>query len=192
MNRFVVVSLIVVGAAGCSRTTSVGSPAPGPVAAPAAPPSAPIPIQATASLIDAASKNIGTVNFTDTPAGLLVIGTVSGLGIGTHGIHLHTVGMCEPSGFSSAGGHFNPTGAKHGFRNPAGHHAGDIPNIVTQAAGKHGFQFIVTGVRLTGDGGLLDADGASIVIHSVADDYMTDPSGNSGARLACGVIKATP
>jgi superoxide dismutase, Cu-Zn family len=187
MTRLGLVLLLGIAAA-CGPATKVSSPAPAPPLGPAAATPVVIPVQATASLIDAASKKVGSVDFTDTPSGLLVIGSVSGLGIGPHGIHLHSVGVCEPSGFGSAGAHFNPEGVKHGFRNPAGHHAGDMPNIVTQAAGSHGFQFIVPGVRLTGPDGLLDADGASIVIHSTADDYMTDPSGNSGARLACGVI----
>ena len=188
MKRLIAGLIIV--AVGCGRGAAVSSPAPTPaVGAPAAEPVA-IPVEATAGLVDATNKLVGSVNFTDTPAGVLVIGTVRGLGIGAHGIHLHTVGACDPPGFTSAGGHFNPEGAKHGFRNPAGHHAGDMPNIVTQAAGVHGFQFVVAGVKLNGRGGLLDSDGAAIVIHSGADDYMTDPSGNSGARLACGVITA--
>jgi Cu-Zn family superoxide dismutase len=170
--------------AACAPKAVVSSPASGPAAMPAA-----IPIQASATLMDAGGNRIGTVGFNDTPAGLLVNGTVSGLGAGTHGIHLHTVGQCEGPAFTSAGGHFNPTSAKHGFRNPAGHHMGDMPNIVTPAAGPLSFQFVVTGVTLNGPGGLLDADGAAVVVHATADDYMTDPSGNSGARLACGVIK---
>jgi superoxide dismutase, Cu-Zn family len=187
MNKLTLVLLLGIAPA-CGPATKVSSPAPAPPPGPAAATPVMIPVQATATLIDAASKKVGSVNFTDTPSGLLVVGSVSGLGIGPHGIHLHAVGLCEPAGFGSAGSHFNPEGVKHGFRNPAGHHAGDMPNIVTQAAGMHGFQFIVPGVRLTGSDGLLDADGASIVVHSAADDYMTDPSGNSGARLACGVI----
>src|SRR5438270_4708470 len=142
MNRSAVLSTVLIGAVACSPKANVSSPAPSAVAAPTAAP--PIQAQATASLIDAASKTIGTVNFIDTPAGLLVIGSVSGLGIGPHGVHLHSVGVCEPAGFGSAGPHFNPTGVKHGFRNPAGHHAGDMPNIVMLAAGTHAFQFFVT------------------------------------------------
>ena len=175
---------------GCAPKTSVSSPVP--VAPPIAPaPSTPVSIsvQARATLNDLTGNRVGTVDFTDTPGGLLVTGTVSGLGLGAHGVHLHAVGKCEPP-FTTAGGHFNPTSAKHGFRNPDGHHMGDMPNIVTPAAGQLGFQFVVAGVRLNGNGGLLDADGAAIVIHATADDYMTDPSGNSGSRLACGVIVA--
>ena len=129
--------------------------------------------------------------FSETYAGLLVRGEVSDLGVGAHGIHLHTVGKCEPP-FMSAGGHFNPDRRAHGFNNQHGHHLGDLPNIVTPPAGKLDFEFVVPGVLLAGPVGMLDADGASIVIHATADDYLTDPAGNSGARLACGVITPAP
>ena len=169
---------------GCARATVVSSP---PISGSAAAPAPPLDIQARATVIDLAGDKVGTVTFTDTPAGLLVIGTIAGLGIGAHGAHLHAVGRCEPP-FASAGPHFNPAAAKHGFRNPAGHHAGDLPNVVTPPAGAYGFQFIAADVTLAGKDGLLDGDGASIVFHSGADDYLTDPSGGSGGRLACGVI----
>jgi superoxide dismutase, Cu-Zn family len=172
--------------AACGRSAVVSSP----VAVPAPALPAPIRVQATATVIDLGGTTIGHVSFADTPAGLLVIGSVSGLGIGAHGTHLHAVGRCEPP-FASAGPHFNPGGAKHGFRNPAGYHAGDMPNVVTPPAGTYGFQFVVTGMKLTGKDGLVDPDGASIVFHSGADDYLTDPSGGSGGRLACGVITLT-
>jgi len=174
--------------AACARAAIVSSPAPPPGPAPGLP--ATIEVHATAAVIDLAGTTVGTVNFADTPAGLLVIGSVSGLGLGAHGVHLHAVGRCEAP-FTSAGPHFNPNGAKHGFRNPAGHHAGDLPNVVTPPAGLYAFQFVAAGVKLTGKNGLIDGDGASIVFHSGADDYMTDPSGGSGGRLACGVITLT-
>ena len=180
-------ALAIAFAVGCGGGVVASSPASSPPQGPVPSLPATIAVQATAALVDLGNTRIGTVSFADTPAGLLVIGSVSGLGIGVHGLHLHTVGACDPP-FASAGGHFNPTGVKHGFRNPAGHHAGDMPNIVTPPSGTHGFQFIVDGVKLTGKAGLLDADGAAIVIHSSADDYLADPSGNSGGRMACGVI----
>jgi Cu-Zn family superoxide dismutase len=145
-------------------------------------------VQATATINDGTNTRVGSASFSDTPSGLLVSGTVAGLGLGAHGIHLHAVGSCQGPTFTTAGGHFNPTAKKHGFKNPDGHHAGDMPNIVSPAAGQLNFQFVVEGVKLTGNGGLLDGDGAAIVIHSGEDDYMTDPAGNSGARIACGVI----
>lgn len=171
---------IALGVGACGRTPVASSPAPAPAVA----------VQARAAIIDLGGTPIGSVSFADTPAGLLIIGSVSGLGIGVHGVHLHAVGRCEPP-FATAGPHFNPQGRKHGFRNPAGHHAGDLPNVVTPPAGPYGFQFVAAGVRLTGTDGLLGFDGASIVFHSGADDYLTDPAGASGGRLACGVISLT-
>ena len=177
---------VVVALAACSRQSVVSTPQPPAVGA--APLPTAIAVRATATLNDVANTKIGTATFTDTPAGLLVAGTVTGLGIGAHGAHLHAVGVCQAPAFATAGPHFNPLGLKHGFKNPAGHHAGDMPNIVSPPAGAHSFQFLVEGVKLTGRGGLLDDDGASIVIHSAEDDYLADPAGNSGGRFACGVI----
>jgi Cu-Zn family superoxide dismutase len=172
----------------CARQAPVSSVPVTPPPVGAAPMPSEIAVRATANLVDVVNNKIGMATFTDTPAGLLITGTIAGLGLGSHGIHLHAVGSCVQPGFASAGPHFNPRGAKHGFRNPAGHHAGDLPNLITPPAGNHSFQFVVPGVRLTGSGGLLDADGASLVIHSVEDDHFTDPAGNSGGRLSCGVI----
>jgi Cu-Zn family superoxide dismutase len=187
----VISPLVVVG---CVSAAVALSPAPSgaqasPPPAATAAPAPPITVQATANVVDATGAKLGTLSFSDTPAGLLVSGTLTGLAAGPHGIHLHTVGLCEAP-FTTAGGHFNPSGAKHGYRNPMGHHAGDMPNIVAPAAGAFSFEFMVDGVKLTGAGGLLDADGTAVVIHAGADDHMTDPAGASGARVACGVITA--
>jgi LPXTG-motif cell wall-anchored protein len=109
---------------------------------------------------------------------------------GEHGIHIHTVGMCEAPGFTTAGGHFNPTTKKHGLNNPEGHHTGDMPNLVLSAGGSATYQTTVAGITL--DAGtatsLFDADGSAVVIHTGPDDLMTDPAGNSGSRIACGVL----
>jgi Cu-Zn family superoxide dismutase len=127
------------------------------------------------------------VNFTDTYAGLLIRGTVSELGLGAHAIHVHAVGRCDPP-FTTAGPHFNPENRQHGFRSPNGWHLGDLPNIDTPASGRLTFEFLLPGVTLRGKNALLDADGASIIIHASRDDYVTDPAGDSGSRAACGVI----
>jgi Cu-Zn family superoxide dismutase len=140
---------------------------------------------------DASGRRVGSVAFSETYAGLLVRGEVADLGVGPHGIHIHAVGKCEPP-FTSAGGHYNPEQRAHGFNNQHGHHLGDLPNIVTPAAGKLNFEFIVPGILLAGPTGMLRTDGAAIVIHATADDYLTDPAGNSGPRLACGVITPAP
>ncbi len=144
---------------------------------------------ATATIHDASGNLVGNAAFTDTHDGLLVTGNVSNVGLGAHGIHIHTVGKCEAP-FTSAGGHFNPGGKKHGFKAADGPHLGDLPNIHTPSAGSLAFEFMLPGVTLKGNNALLDADGAAIVIHATQDDYMTDPAGNSGARIACGVITA--
>jgi superoxide dismutase, Cu-Zn family len=142
---------------------------------------------ATAMIRDVAGARVGEATFTDSYAGLIIAGFVEGLGIGAHGIHIHEAGKCDPP-FTTAGGHFNPEKHKHGFRNPDGHHLGDLPNIDVPPSGRLRFEFLLTDVTLRGPHGLLDGNGASIVIHSTRDDFATDPAGNSGSRLACGVI----
>ena len=178
---------------GCGPKAVVTSaPAIQPPSQPATPPPVSIDVRASATINDVANTTIGTATFADTPAGLLVSISIAGLGIGPHGVHLHSVGMCITPGFGSAGPHFNPGGKKHGFLSSDGPHAGDMPNIISPPSGVHKAEFIVEGVKLTGRGGLMDDDGAAIVVHGSADDYSTDPAGNSGGRIACGVIKLTP
>jgi len=195
--RHIVVGFLV---AGCSnppvQTVPIGpstaspSPAPArPVAAARSTRSAASFRTATATIRDAAGIRVGDATFTDSYAGLIIAGSVEGLGIGAHGIHIHDVGKCDAP-FTTAGGHFNPEKRKHGFRNPEGHHLGDLPNIDVPASGRLRFEFLVPDVSLGGENGLLGGNGAALVIHSTRDDFLTDPAGNSGARLACGVIVA--
>jgi Cu-Zn family superoxide dismutase len=177
----------------CSRQAVVTSaPSVQPPVLPPAPPAVKVDVRASATINDVANTTIGTATFADTPAGLLVSVSITGLGIGPHGIHLHSTGLCVTPSFGSAGPHFNPGGKKHGFLNPDGHHAGDMPNIISPPAGVQKSEFILEGVKLSGRGGLMDDDGAAIVVHGSADDYSTDPAGNSGGRIGCGVIKLTP
>lgn len=173
---------------GCttSRPTVQSPPSPSPTApAPARPP-APF-TTASATIRDLAGVRVGTANFTDTYSGVLIVGSVAGLGLGAHAIHVHAVGKCEAP-FTTAGPHFNPASKRHGFQSPQGPHLGDLPNIDTPAAGQLRFEFLLPGVSLKGTNALLDADGASIVIHAGRDDYKTDPSGDSGSRTACGAL----
>ncbi|HJQ10023.1 MAG TPA: superoxide dismutase family protein [Gemmatimonadaceae bacterium] len=112
---------------------------------------------------------------------------------GTHGIHFHDVGKCDAPGFTTAGGHYNPMAMEHGLQNPKGPHAGDNPNIVIPAGGVGSVSFSTDRVSLTpGPRSLLDADGTALVVHAGADDQVTNPSGNSGGRIACGVVRALP
>jgi Cu-Zn family superoxide dismutase len=114
----------------------------------------------------------------------------TGLAPGTYGVHLHSVGRCDPPAFASAGPHWNPTARQHGKDNPMGMHMGDLPNLIVDAGGRGGYEYAVADATLAGPSAdaLLDADGAALVIHAQADDYRTDPSGNSGARIACGIL----
>jgi Cu-Zn family superoxide dismutase len=114
---------------------------------------------------------------------------VSRMPAGSYGAHLHTTGRCEGPDFATAGPHWNPTGRQHGKNNPNGMHKGDLPNLLVGADGRGSLEFTIPGAALAnGPMPLLDGDGAAIVIHQAADDYRTDPSGNSGPRIACGVF----
>jgi Cu-Zn family superoxide dismutase len=108
---------------------------------------------------------------------------------GEHGIHFHQNAKCDAPDFKSAGPHFNPEGKKHGIDNPEGHHAGDLKNITIDAQGGLDLRFTVSDATLASDShSLFSNGGTALVIHAKADDYKTDPSGNSGDRIACGVI----
>jgi len=155
----------------------------------AAPPEgAPAPSSKTVVLRDQRGKAVGKVTLMDTAHGLLVRGSLKGLSRGLHAIHFHETGKCEPP-FKTAGGHFNPTQKAHGLMDPGGLHAGDLPNLIVPKGGKVEFEVFAEWLTL-GDGPntVLDADGTALVIHARADDYRTQPSGDAGDRVACGVI----
>ena len=147
------------------------------------------PTSAAAEVRDASGRSLGMARFVEVADGVRITGTLQGLSPGRHGFHVHAVGRCEPPAFASAGGHFNPTGRKHGFRNPEGAHVGDLPNLTVGADGAAAFDVVARGATLSaGAGSLLDADGSTLVVHAREDDEMTDPAGNSGDRIACGVL----
>ena len=143
----------------------------------------------TAALRDSAGRNVGTA--TVSQAGDSIRVQIEGMGMpqGAHGAHIHMVGRCDAPAFTSAGDHWNPTGRQHGKDNPQGMHLGDLPSLLIGTDGRGTLEYTIPGATVAGRTlPLLDADGAAVVIHAAADDYRTDPSGNSGARIACGVF----
>lgn len=145
---------------------------------------------AFAVLKDSGGKDIGLARFTEGDNGLVRVDVeVSGISPGLHGIHIHKTGNCSPT-FASAGDHYNPLGKKHGLSNPGGAHAGDLPNLEVNDAGVGRLNATTDLVTISaGPTTLFDSDGSALVIHAGADDQVTDPAGNSGDRIACGVIK---
>jgi Cu-Zn family superoxide dismutase len=144
---------------------------------------------ASVELLDASGRNVGTARLTEDGSGVRLLVEMHGVTAGEKGLHIHETGKCDPPDFKSAGVHFNPEGKQHGEKNPRGPHAGDLPNIEIKQDGTG--RLDATNNRVTlGEGptSLFDADGAALVVHAEPDDYKTDPSGNSGDRIACGVI----
>ena len=144
---------------------------------------------AKADLADSRGKKVGTAELTQTPDGVRIALTVSELAAGQHAFHIHNVGKCEGPDFKSAGAHFNPYNKKHGLKNPEGPHAGDMENIEVGSDGTGTAEIVNKQVTLAdGPNSLFHEGGTAIVIHASPDDNMSDPAGNAGARIACGVI----
>lgn len=144
--------------------------------------------EVTAPLQSPAGDDLGAVQLMQTPHGVLITARLKGLKPGTHAMHLHEKGQCKPD-FGASGGHFNPTGAQHGYQNPQGFHLGDLPNFAVAASGEANVDAFSSDLRLCGgEQPLLDGDGAALIVHSGADDYRTDPAGGAGERIGCAVL----
>ena len=139
-------------------------------------------------LKDAQGKDIGSILIWDQGPGVALQLDLHDLTPGEHALHFHQAPKCEGPDFKSAGGHFNPESKKHGFDNPEGHHAGDMKNFTVGADGKAKAKLENPDVTLKAGPHSLLTSGAAVVVHAKADDYKTDPAGNAGDRIACGVI----
>jgi Cu-Zn family superoxide dismutase len=146
--------------------------------------------KAHADLMDAKGTKVGTATITAEKTGVKITANFMGLPPGMHALHIHNVGKCDAPDFMTAGGHFNPAMKQHGKDNPMGAHAGDLPNFTVDAKGKGKASVTDTEVSL-GDGAnsLFHSGGTALMVHAMPDDYKTDPTGNAGARIACGIIE---
>jgi Cu-Zn family superoxide dismutase len=146
-------------------------------------------MKARANILDPAGKTVGSATLTEQKDGVRIVLKVSGLTPGKHGLHIHENGDCALPDFKSAGGHFNPFQKHHGIDNPQGKHAGDIPNLEVNKDGTVEMTVVATETTLgKGPGSLLKEGGTAIVIHADPDDNKSDPAGNAGPRVACGVV----
>lgn len=143
---------------------------------------------AHATFINTAGTTIGWARLVEDASGRMHVNVqVDGLSTGLHGIHIHTTGLCDTPSFVTAGGHYNPSGAQHGLDSTDGPHAGDLPNLSANEAGRGHLDAVTERVTVAA---LVAGDGSALIIHAAEDDQVTNPTGNSGARIACGVIVA--
>ena len=147
-------------------------------------------IIAKAELSNAQGQPSGSVFIRNGRGGLVMLVDATGLADGVYGMHFHQTGKCETPGFKTAGGHWNPAGRQHGLSNAIGAHAGDLPNLEINSNDTAAISVPLDSSLVDGAQSLFDNDGAAIIIHARADDNMTDPSGNSGDRILCGVLRA--
>ncbi|MET4896494.1 superoxide dismutase family protein [Sphingomonadaceae bacterium jetA1] len=177
MNHITLLTLctLTLGLTACDQTKmETGTPAPGGASA-------------TAMLKTGTGMDAGRATATEVKGGVRFTLDASNVPAGIHGVHIHMIGRCDAPDFTTAGGHWNPTHRQHGSLNPQGPHEGDMPNMTVGNDGRGTLGVVIPGATMAG---LLDADGSAIVIHAQADDLKTDPSGNSGGRIACGVFQA--
>jgi Cu-Zn family superoxide dismutase len=150
---------------------------------------APVPLEATAALRDAQGRAVGTATFSEVPGAVRLVIEARGLPPGMKGVHIHEGGSCTPPDFDAAGDHFNPGGRPHGVLNPTGPHAGDLPNLTIDPDGTGRMETTTNRVTLSaGPTSILQGGPRTLVVHAGPDDHQTDPAGNSGPRIACGVI----
>jgi Cu-Zn family superoxide dismutase len=189
MSRLVRMDVAFLGCALVCLAASCGPQQSSTTETPAAGSSSESPAAATAAATLAPTQGnsvTGLITFTEEAGGVRIHGDIAGLTPGDHGIHLHDVGDCSAPDASSAGAHWNPDSAAHGGPDAAARHAGDLGNVTADASGNAHIDRVQPGLSLQGDKGVV---GRSVVVHATADDLTSQPAGNSGARVACGVIQ---
>jgi Cu-Zn family superoxide dismutase len=187
MNRLAWTATVLTFAlAGCGspETSNEAAETPAPAAAPAS--ATGDAARGVAMLRTADGAAAGSATAISADGQVMISLEVQGLPPGDHGVHVHTTGRCDAPTFESAGGHWNPTNQQHGLEDPQGQHAGDMPNLTVGQDGRGMLEYQLEG---GGFDGLFDADGSAFVVHASADDQRTDPSGDSGDRIACGVFE---
>jgi Cu-Zn family superoxide dismutase len=151
--------------------------------------------EAEVTLVDSQGKKVGKAMLEETPKGVKITLDVENLPPGEHAFHIHEKAACDPPDFKTAGGHFNPYGKEHGLKNPKGPHAGDLPNITIGSDGRGHFEIMAPLVTLkSGEkNSVFQPGGTSLMIHQGPDDYVSDPAGHAGPRIACGpIVKKSP
>jgi len=172
--------------AACGSPESEEAPAEDTAATETATPAA---MSAVATLQTADGQPAGTATATASGDQVQIALSVQNMTPGEHGVHVHMTGACDAPKFTTAGGHWNPSEQMHGLEDPEGQHAGDMPNLVVAEDGTGSLEYTLAGGATFE--GMMDADGSAFVVHAMRDDQMTDPSGDSGDRLACGVFQAS-
>jgi superoxide dismutase, Cu-Zn family len=149
------------------------------------------PQQAEATLHNQQGQEVGRATLTQTSSGVLIEMELSNIPEGEHGFHIHETGVCDAAdGFKSAGGHFEPAQHQHGYMAADGPHAGDMPNQFAGSDGRLAANVLNPNVTLSdGPMSVLDADGSAVIVHAKPDDYASQPTGNAGDRIACGVVE---
>lgn len=179
-------AILVLGLAACgspdATDPAADASADGAAEAPAA------PMQAMAMLQSADGEARGTATATEADGTVMISLDVQGVSPGAHGVHVHMTGACDGPTFESAGGHWNPANRQHGLESDTGQHAGDMPNLTVAEDGTGSLEYQLVGATFAG---LLDQDGSAFIVHAGRDDQVTDPSGDSGNRIACGVFTAS-
>lgn len=170
--KLIPLALVTFALAGCATLESVGGDT-----------------IATAPLELADGSRVGLVTLSRNAGEMTLAIDAYNLPSGLHGFHLHQTGSCIAPDFKSAGGHLNPAGKQHGSENPMGKHLGDLPNLTVGSAGTASTSVVVSDDPQTAIDAIFDADGTAVVIHAGPDDYKSDPAGDAGSRIACGVLK---